>query len=210
MPVLLPSTYLGNIQFFSKFLLNEPVIIEQFDSYQKQTFRNRATILAANGPLNLTIPVVKASNKKTLVKEVRIDYDTKWQANHWRSILSAYNKTPFLEYYIDDLAPFYEQRYEFLIDFNTELMNTLLENLEIEPNYTLSNDFIPFENNQLDFRNIISPKNKTVADHRFTAQKYTQVFESKFGFVENLSVLDLLFHCGPEASIILEESICSL
>lgn len=203
MPIILPTTYLGNIQFFSKFVSGDPIIIEQHDHYQKQTYRNRCTILAANGNLNLTIPIIKNRNTKTPVKDIKIDYDTNWQTVHWKSILSAYNKSPFLEYYIDDFIPFYEKRWKFLIDYNTELMERVLENLEIETNFTLSENFIPINEISPDFRQIISPKNKQLTDVDFSPKEYTQAFSAKFNFHSNLSIIDLLFNCGPESISIL-------
>ena len=205
--VILNTTYLGPIQFYTKLMLFKTVFIEQFDSYQKQSYRNRCRILGANGVLDLTIPVVKNSGKKTLVKDVRIDYATRWQNNHWRSIFSAYNSSPFFEYYESDLAPFYEKRYQFLIDFNMELHQMVAEALELETSVQLTTDYLPVFNGA-DFRGAITPKqNKAKPDPVFFAFPYTQTFSEKFGFVPNLSIIDLLFNAGPEAEMVLEKCV---
>jgi hypothetical protein len=107
--ILLSTAYLGPVSYFSAISRADKVIIEQFDSYHKQTYRNRCSILGANGPLDLVIPVVKASITKTMVKDVRIDYATRWQSIHWRSLFSAYNSSPFFEYYADAFSPFYSK-----------------------------------------------------------------------------------------------------
>lgn len=198
--VLLPLTYLGSIYFYSKLINSDRVIIEQFDSYHKQTYRNRCTILAANGPLNLSIPVMKNSGQKILVKDVQIDYVTRWQDIHWRSICSAYNSSPFFEYYADDLAPFYGRKYKFLLDFNIEIMEKVLELLSAKAKYELSSDYMKSDDGFVDLRDSISPKSSSYnEDPTFHCEHYTQTFDEKFGFVENLSIVDLLFNAGPEA-----------
>lgn len=204
---ILNTSYMGSIQFYTKLMLFKTVFIEQFDSYQKQTYRNRCSILGANGVLDLTIPVVRNSGKKTLVKDVRIDYVTRWQNNHWRSIFSAYNSSPFFEYYESDFAPFYEKRYKFLIDFNMELHQMIAEALELETTVQLTTGYLPVFNGD-DFRGAITPKqDKVKPDPDFYAVPYTQTFSEKYGFVPNLSIIDLLFNKGTEAEMVLRRCI---
>jgi hypothetical protein len=195
--ILLSTAYLPPVSYMAKVAFASNVSIEQFDSYHKQTYRNRCRILAANGALNLTIPVVKNSGVKTLVKDVKIDYATAWQSNHWRSILSAYNSSPFLEYYIDDLYPFYHRRFEFLIDFNTQLLETLCELLDLDTTLDLTSDFCKSgEYCMHDFREEFSPKKFRESN---VDEPYTQTFSEKFGFIADLSVVDLLLNVGPLA-----------
>lgn len=205
--VILNTTYLGPIQFYARLMRSDAVFIEQFDSYQKQTYRNRCSILGANGVLDLTIPVVKNSGKKTLVKDVRIDYATRWQNNHWRSIFSAYNSSPFFEYYESDFVPFYEKKYPFLIDFNMELQQVIAKALELETTVQLTTDYLPVFNGA-DLRGAITPKQDQAKPAlNFYAYPYTQTFSEKYGFVPNLSIIDLLFNTGPEAEMVLGKSV---
>jgi hypothetical protein len=132
---LLSISYLGPVQYLTKFLLHPVRIIERYDHYIKQTYRNRCNIMGANGILPLSIPVLKGQDHKTYVRDIRIDYNKKWQKLHWRSIESAYRHSPFFEFYMDEFSPFYEQRFEFLLDFNAALLVLILQSLEI--NYTL-------------------------------------------------------------------------
>ncbi len=204
------TAYLAPVQYYSKFLLYDEIYIEQFDSYSKQTYRNRCRILGANGPLNLTIPVIKGSGKKTQTKDIRIDYATAWQKNHWRSIFSAYNSSPFFEFFAEDFAPLYDKKETFLIDFNHKLHQIISEHIEldIETHYTSS-----FEKkfNGDDYRNIISPKKPYQQnDPSFKPAAYTQTFDEKFDFIPNLSIIDLLFNKGPESEEILTKSINKL
>jgi hypothetical protein len=204
------TAYLAPVQYYSKFLQYDDIYIEQFDSYSKQTYRNRCRILGANGPLNLTIPVVKESGKKIQTKDIRIDYATEWQKNHWRSIFSAYNSSPFFEFFAVDFAPLYEKKETFLIDFNHKLHQIISDHIELdqEPKYTSTFEKA-FDGD--DYRNIITPK-KPYQQHdpSFNPVEYTQTFDEKFDFISNLSIIDLLFNKGPESEEVLTKSINKL
>ncbi|MBN1924362.1 MAG: WbqC family protein [Prolixibacteraceae bacterium] len=204
--VILSTAYLGPVIYYSAMHNARNVLIEQYDSYIKQTYRNRCTILAANGPQNLVVPVVKTSGQKQMVKDVKIDYSTRWQANHWRSIFSAYNSSPFFQYYCDQLHEFYKNKWKFLIDFNTELMLLMIDELGIECNYALSSSFVKEYSDVSDFRKILTPKTA----YRnygldYSPVEYSQTFSERFGFVPNLSIIDLLFNTGPGAEEILKK-----
>jgi hypothetical protein len=203
-PAILSLAYLGTIGYFSVFAQSEAILIEQFDSYHKQTYRNRCRILATNGPLDLIIPVIKNSGNKSLVKDVRIDYSTKWQNNHWRSLFSAYNSSPFFEYYSPLLEPFYMKRQVFLLDFNLELTRVIIELLQINANYKLTSSYEKEYSSMIDLRDAISPKRELFIEGiKMPFPHYTQIFGNKFGFVPNLSIVDLLFNCGPDSESIL-------
>jgi hypothetical protein len=200
-PVVIPS-YSGNIQYYSLLANHSEVLMEQYSHYVKQTFRNRCQIATANGVMNLTIPVDKVSGQKMLDKDVRIS-STDWQRVHWGAIESAYNNSPFFLYYSDDIKPLYEKKYEFLIDFNIELQGVLLDLLGLDTHVKLTESYI--DSYACDFREKLSPKNKQV-DPRFSFKPYYQVFQEKYGFIENLSIYDLLFNMGNESILILKDS----
>lgn len=194
---LLSTAYLPPVEYFA-LLLSEDSAIEREERYQKQSYRNRTVIMNGNGPLNLIIPTVH-DGRMGIVKDVRIEYVTPWQRAHWRSIESAYNNTPYYLYYKDTLKPFYEQRFEFLYDFNLQLIQTLLKLMRIDKNVACTTLFTPYTTG--DPRLQIHPKLARQENYPYRLKTpYYQVFEDKFGFIPNLSVIDLLFNEGPQAS----------
>jgi hypothetical protein len=209
--VLLSSAYLAPIQYYTKLVAYEEVWIELSEHFLKQSYRNRCAILSANGTQNLTVPVTEGSNSKRIIRDVAISWDHPWQKLHWKALVSAYNNAPFFEYYADSLAPFYhEKKWIFLIDFNLGIQSVVFKelNLKLKINYT--KEYCPTEKlpgNMADFRNTIDPKpGRKCIDDCFIPSTYMQVFQEKFGFTENLSILDLLFNEGPMAGDILRNS----
>jgi hypothetical protein len=196
--VLLPTAYLGPIQYYSKLLKYGEALIEHHEHFPKQTYRNRCNIYGANGQLTLSIPLQKRG-ERTPVKDVRISYEQPWQKLHWRSFESAYRCSPFFEFYEDDLAPFYEKEYEFLIDFNADLHQLVCGLLKINNNTKPTREYEKTPANAVDLRELISPKIPVEADKEFEVKPYTQVFGNRYGFIPNLSIADLLFNEGPSA-----------
>jgi len=204
---IIPLTYLGPIQLFAHLHDGDHILIEQNCSYERKSYRNRCNIVAANGPLALSVPVVNQKNVKIKTQEAKISYDTDWQKQHWRSISSAYNSSPFFEYYADDFLPFYQMKYDSLVDFNINLFQTILDALELNISFTLSNEYIQPEEGMNDLRYLISPKQNPDYDKKYKAVKYWQVFAQKHGFIANMSILDLIFNMGPESNIVLANSL---
>ena len=199
--VCLTSAYLAPVEYYSAMAKADVVFLEQYDYYLKQTYRNRCHIAAANGVMALSIPVEKSAGAKQLTKDVRISAHNDWQIQHWRSIESAYNSTPFFEYYKDDLQPFYEKKWDFLWDFNWEIQLKILELLDLDLKIQLTEQYQPSLNLAVvDLRENIHPKKVTQATK---AKPYYQVFEQRFGFQPNLSVVDLLFNMGNESQLII-------
>ncbi|MDR1884310.1 MAG: WbqC family protein [Prevotella sp.] len=210
MDIYLSSAYLAPVQYYTKFLLARRVFVEQNDNYIKQTYRNRCTIASANGGISLSIPVEHSSKDKIRMKDTRIARHGNWQQMHWNTMASAYGSSPFFEYYQDDFHPFYHRKYSFLFDFNEELRNLVLGLLDfdlpqIEYTTAYKEDFFDTES---DFRELIHPKKDwRSSDRDFLPAPYYQVFEQRFGFTANMSIVDLLFNMGNESRIILDGSI---
>ena len=192
---LLQTTYFGPVQWYQKLRRYDQCLIEQYDSYQKQTFRNRCVIATANGMQALTVPV-EHCEEKILLKDLRISDHNHWRRVHWNALQSAYSESPFFDYYVDDIRPFFEQKYEFLIDFNETIRQKICELIDFQPKVTYTTNFL--NNHDADFREVISAKHP-LPDPDFEPKRYWQVFQHKHGFLPNLSILDLLFCMGPES-----------
>jgi len=205
---LLTTSYFPPIQYYSKLIKKEKIIIEQYEHYGKQSYRNRCDIYGANGLLTLSVPVIKGARKKILTKDIQIEYVEDWRKVHFKGIESAYRKSPFYEYYIDDIEPIFSKEYKYLLDLNNDILGVLNEILEISPDIGYTEDYIKETVGVDDWREGIHPKkSKRIEDTSFVADPYTQVFSDKLGFEPNLSVLDLIFNLGPEALLYLENSI---
>ncbi len=196
MRVLLSTTYFGPIQWYQKLYRAEHVEIEQWESFQKQTYRNRCLIATANGVQALTVPVEHGDSP--LIKDIRLSNHGNWRHLHWNALQSAYGESPFFEYYQDDIRPFFEKHWTFLLDFNEEIRQKMCELLDIQPNISYTKDFVLEESPLTSFRTAISPKHPQ-DDPDFTPKCYYQVYEQKHGFLPNLSILDLLMNMGPES-----------
>jgi hypothetical protein len=211
---LLQTTYFGPVQWYQKLKRYDHCVIEQYDSYQKQTYRNRCVIATANGLQALTVPVDHSplTIDHVQCKDLRISDHNQWRRVHWNALQSAYSESPFFEYYADDIRPFFEQKYVFLIDFNEAIRQKMCELLDIDTSVSYSSGFMVQDSGFRvhgsgfmvqgsgfrDFREVIHAKHPQ-DDPEFQPRSYWQVFQHRYGFQPNLSILDLLFCMGPEA-----------
>jgi hypothetical protein len=208
MQILLSSAYLPPVQYFAHLQSAEQVWIEQYDHYQKQTYRNRCVIAAPDGPLSLTVPIEKPNTQKAFMRDIRISDHGNWRHLHWNAIESAYNHTPFFEYYKDDFRPFYEKKFDFLVDYNEQLCQLVCQLIDIDTSFQRTESYVAEPSNTIiDLRDAIHPKKEVMDDASFSAVPYYQVFQERLGFLPNLSIIDLLFNMGPEAILVLQKSI---
>jgi hypothetical protein len=201
--VLLSTAYLAPVEYYLQMCSHPQAMIEMHCHYIKQTYRNRCVIASANGCQTLSIPIVKPDSLKCPTKDIRIAEHGNWRHLHWNAIVSAYNSTPFFGFYADDFRPFYEKPAGFLFDFNEKLRELVCSLLDISPVVSYSTEYVfSPQPDVLDLREAIHPK-KTPLTRNF--RPYYQVFEAKYGFQANLSIIDLLFNMGPEATLLITE-----
>ena len=169
-------------------------VFEIWDSYQKQTYRNRCYIYGANGKLSLNIPVHYSQKKRQNTDKIEIENSSKWQSIHWKSIESAYKTSPFFEFYEDEFKVLFEDPKGFLLDFNFECIAVINTCLGFEPVISYSDQFSK-TTSESDYRFLVNARKESKID----MNPYIQVFQEKHGYLTNLSILDLLFNEGPNA-----------
>lgn len=194
MNIIIHPTYFPSISHYIAMLQADLVTLEMEDNFQKQTNRNRMYIYSPNGVQLLNIPVKHSIDKHQKYKDVRIENDFGWQKNHFKSLEAAYRTSPFFEYFEDDFRPLFEKKHEFLMDLNLETFELVNDALGIQFSIEKTTEYFHEVTNLKDFRSLANGKKDTTQ-----IEEYTQVFNEKHGFINNLSILDLLFNEGRYA-----------
>ena len=200
MNIIIHPTYFPTITDFVAMVKAQGVMFEVDDNFLKQTYRNRTYIYGANGKLALNIPVIHSQKNRQKYRDVKIFNEEKWQSLHWKSLLSAYRTSPFFEYYEDDLQPLFNTKEDYILDYNFKCLDVIYSCLQLECNTSKSITYQKTVVDKTDLRHLVNAK-KEPFQHFDT---YTQVFSNKYGFISNLSILDLLFNEGPNALNYLE------
>jgi len=190
--ILLSTAYFPPPEYFTLIKGAGSIVIEQEENYIKQTWRNRCRILASNRILTLSVPVMKGDLLKVKVKDIIIDYSKRWQQVHLRAMTSSYAKSPFFQFYVEDIEKILLKNHKFLLDLNNDLLNKCLEIVEIKKCISYTYSFEPVNTKENDYRFRISPK----VSSKYIPRPYIQVF-SQDGFIPGLSILDMIFNLGP-------------
>ena len=195
--LVLSALYLPPISYFKVVASNAgAILIDKHENYVKQSYRTRAVIGTASGTLKLIIPIRHIGNQRRVMKDVQIENDFQWQRLHWLSLQTAYRSSPYFEFYEDEFYHLFHGEEKFLVDFHLKQMELIMKCLKLPNTITLSSSYVELEAGETDYRRLIHPKQKLdPSDY----PPYYQTFEDRNGFVPNLSVLDLLFHLGPES-----------
>ncbi|GIZ10308.1 WbqC family protein [Flavobacterium sp. UMI-01] len=192
MNTLLHPTYFPSISHFVAMMQADKIVFEVEDNFQKQTNRNRTYIYSPNGIQLLNIPIKHSKQSHQKTKDIQIETEFDWQKQHFKSLEAAYRSSPFFEYFEDDIVPIFEKKHQFLMDLNLEVLEILFKCLRLKLEYTTTSEYFhQAEENTLDYRFLANGK-KDPAIY----EAYPQVFDDKHGFINNLSILDLLFNEG--------------
>lgn len=200
MKLVIESQYLPPISALHAMKRASEIIIDQYEFYEKKTYRNRCHIANSHGLFRLSIPLQQGKNQQMCIKDVLISNEENWQRHHFSTILSAYNRSPFFEFYQDDLEEFYKQKTATsLVEWNFELLKWVLKQLRINTKIALSTEYVKPNLEFNDMRSHILPN---VTKERFqpVLKPYPQVFEDRYPFLNNLSILDLLMNQGSQAT----------
>ena len=193
-PILIYPTYFPSISHFIAMAQAETIVLEKEDNFQKQTNRNRMYIYSPNGIQLLNVPVKHSKEIHQKTKDVRIENDFGWQKQHFKSLDAAYRSSPFFEYFEDDIRQVFEKKQEFLMDLNLEAMTIVSKCLGMPFHYQETTEYFHEVEGITDCRNLANGKKDTTI-----IESYTQVFDDKYDFINNLSILDLLFNEGRYA-----------
>jgi hypothetical protein len=194
MKTLLHPTYFPSISHYIAMVQADEIVFEFEDNFQKQTNRNRMYIYSANGLQLLNIPIKHSKEAHQKYKDIIIEDAFDWQKNHFKSLEASYRTSPFFEYFEDDILPIFQKKHKFLMDLNFEIFEIVNSCLGIDLPFTKTKEFFHEVSGINDFRSLANGKKDTTQ-----IEPYTQVFEEKEGFINNLSILDLLFNEGRYA-----------
>lgn len=197
---ILPVAYLPSVAYVAR-LLRDDCVIDLGEHYIKRSERNRARILAAHGPMDLTVHLADANRPCTPVRDMRIDYSKRWQHQHWLALVSAYKASPFFDYFASYFEPFYHREFRSLADYDLRLLDVLLDLAGIGRRPRVSERYVEAQPGDLDLR----PKHEK--DPAFVAEPYVQVFSDRMPFAANLSFADLLFAEGRGAVSVLKRCL---
>ena len=199
--ILTEFQYFGTVNWYKLLFQFSNIQFEQYETYQKMSFRTRCMIVGSNGLINLSVPLEKGRSQKLLIKDVKISYSENWQEQHWRSIASCYGNSPFFEFYEESLLLLFEIRPTYLIDLNWQTFEWVTKRLKWGAQMERTDQYLPENpNGVFDARNLFKPRDY---DQVKDVVKYQQVFEDRIGFKPNLSVLDLMFCNGPGSKSLL-------
>ena len=222
MNLVIDLQYFPSITFYKNSTKFSNIAFDQYEPYQKMSFRNRCQVTGAGGLINLSVPLIKGREQKTIMKDVRIADHSNWQVQHWRTILSCYSRSPWFEFYRDGLEELYGKRFDFLLDWNLACFEWSLENLGLALPFTLTETYLKGYDPEswADQRGRWKPRDRAAGDGKEGFEggekngvgegekglRYHQVFEDRIGFISGLSILDLLFNEGKRAKLLLTGS----
>jgi hypothetical protein len=202
MNLIVSTTYLPPVSFFAHIVRASQVYIEAHEHFVKQSYRTRTSIATAQGKMDLIIPVIRPHGSKTMIKDVLISYDENWQKTHWHAIESAYNTSPFFEFYREYFYDFYTKKYRYVWDWNHDILQVLFQILSINTKIIETDEFIhTYDSQSIDIRYSLSPKVSLDIKH----PSYIQVFDDVNGFIPQLSIFDVLCNLGPETSLYIKK-----
>ena len=203
LPLRIETQYFGSVQYFRQIASANNAVIDIHEPFKKMSYRNRTTIISAQGPLLLTVPLQNGRDQKLPIHEVKISYIENWPIKHLKAISSCYKRSPFFEYYEEPLSQLLKTEYTHLLDLNMHLFDWLNKMLKTQINISKTTETIKY----LDpyYQDVRDSSNTSILSQNIANQVYPQVFSDKIEFIPNASILDLLFCMGPSANIYLKD-----
>ncbi len=198
------SQYFGSIHYIKQIALANATVIDIHEPFKKMSYRNRTTIISAQGPLLLTVPLQAGGDQKTPMQDVKICYGQNWPNKHIKALSSCYKRSPFYEYYEDSLSQLLNNKHIYLVDLNMSIISWLSKVLKRDFNISKTNEPLAYLDPR--FNEVRDTSNSIKGIQNVAYQDYPQVFMDKQSFIPNASILDLLFCMGPASNIYLKDS----
>ena len=193
MSAVFPIAYFGSISYYKDLVAHTDIVLEVHEHFVKQSVRNRTRILTANGMQELSVPIIKPNGSKTATKDILVSPTKDWRKDHWRALESAYKHTAYFEHYGEEVKMLIYQNTSDLIGFDLQIIERIQMWLDLPYSYECSSEFAPIDNLATDYRFCYSK-------HSYKNEyQYFQVFQDRFSFEGDLSILDALFNLGPMA-----------
>ncbi len=197
---LLECEYFPCITWYEAFINSEQVLLEKQEYFERASLRNRCYVAGPNGKLALTVPLEGGRNQKTLMKELKICNRETWQSLHWKTLQTCYNRSPYFEYFADELKFLFEKKYTYLLDVNIDSFLTINKLLSVKQHFSFTALYEKEQNERvIDFRKKFKAESRATDIHA----SYMQPFEEKNGFIAGLSMLDMLFCIGKRSTDLL-------
>jgi hypothetical protein len=203
-PLRIESQYFGSVLYIKQIALANAAVIDVHEPFKKMSFRNRTTIISAQGPLLLTVPLQHGRDQKAPMQDVKICYAQNWPSKHIKALTSCYKRSPFFEYYEEGVRQLLQKEHVYLVDLNMGIIRWLEKVLKIQCNISKSTAAIPYLDASV--KEVRDTSNLVDSNQNNANQVYPQVFSDKIDFLPNVSILDLLFCMGPSANIYLKDS----
>jgi hypothetical protein len=203
LPLRIESQYFGSVQYIKQIATANSAVIDIHEPFKKMSYRNRTTIVSAQGPLLLTVPLQNGRDQKLPIHEVKISYTENWPSKHIKALSSCYKRSPFFEYYEDELSRLLITEYPYLLDLNMQIVEWLSKVLKTEFNISKTTEATSYLDPS--FIDVRDTSNTPNLSQNIANQVYPQVFSDKIEFIPNASILDLLFCMGPSANIYLKD-----
>ena len=205
--LLIEYQYFGTVNYYKILFQYSNIEFEEYENYQKGSFRNRTPVPGANGVINLSVPLQKGRDQKSLFRDIKIDYREKWMVQHMRALDACYNRAPFYEFYRDSIQELLSQEETYLMTLDKKLVQWVLKMLKAKPVISATEEYCRSTVGEMvDARNTVLPGKELNGNLDLTGPEYDQVFRDRIGFKPNMSILDLLFCQGPASAGLLKSS----
>jgi hypothetical protein len=218
-------TYLPWLGLFHKISLADSFVSFNQVQYLTKDWNNRNRIKTPQGPMWLTVPVLSKGYLKKKITEIEINNSLPWRRQHWRSLLANYRRSPYFQNFSDFFEDVYQREWHFLAELDEYMLKWFLKTLGIQTRFLDASQF-EFQGAKSELvldmcrqlradtcvfgalgKEYVKVEEFETAGIKVVFQDYNHpTYPQQHGaFVSHLSIVDLLFNCGPDSLAILKK-----